>query len=394
MTTPDIAEALHLADQLNWWTNNTSGHPDDVMTSSATMLRALADRCVEQDAELERLRAQVAQGTGLDALRDMLRAEVDRLTAAPAAGNVATPAGWKLVPEAAGIGMLQAALNASRQIRDNEAPLPRNREMWAAEIVWEAMLAASPAAPAQQITTAPAGSDRPAETGGSQSRAVVPSLTVGGDRLTVASIAMAANVEALRLMQAIEQAGEGNVTLNQKLTMDQALQAIAALSPAAQAEPVAAWQLIGADSPEQYAEFVKWVADGKPQPPAQAEPVAPMRSRPVRFEARDGGRWIDDDDFDHDAVLKIDGDFGSDEARAKYAAMVCERLNAGEAQPAAQELDAWKCVNCCGAGWTWQLRQVAERDTDVQTVKIHCDECGGTGWCGPDAAMAAAKEQQ
>lgn len=65
-------------------------------------------------------------------------------------------------------------------------------------------------------------------------------------------------------------------------------------------------------------------------------PHAPQtRSHPVRFAVRDGGRWIDDDDFTFDAMMKIDGDFGSDEARAQYAAMVCERLNAGESNPPA-----------------------------------------------------------
>lgn len=58
------------------------------------------------------------------------------------------------------------------------------------------------------------------------------------------------------------------------------------------------------------------------------------------------------------------------------------------------ELDAWPCKHCNGDGWTWQVRQVAERKTDVQEFKIDCAECNGTGWQGPDAAKAAATKKE
>lgn len=58
------------------------------------------------------------------------------------------------------------------------------------------------------------------------------------------------------------------------------------------------------------------------------------------------------------------------------------------------ELDAWKCNGCNGDGWYWQEHQVAERKTDTQTLKTHCDECGGLGYCGPDAEAASTKQKQ
>jgi hypothetical protein len=64
------------------------------------------------------------------------------------------------------------------------------------------------------------------------------------ERLTVAAIAMAAQVKALPLMQAIAAAGEGEVTVTQRLTMDQALQAIAALAAPVDARKLA-WELAG-----------------------------------------------------------------------------------------------------------------------------------------------------
>lgn len=48
------------------------------------------------------------------------------------------------------------------------------------------------------------------------------------------------------------------------------------------------------------------------------------------------------------------------------------------AQPMADE-EKIECECCCGKGWNWEERQVAERESDVQTLKIHCDKCEGTG---------------
>lgn len=47
-STPEAARKC--AEQLRWWVNNTSGHPDELMTASALNLSGLAD-------ENERLRA-------------------------------------------------------------------------------------------------------------------------------------------------------------------------------------------------------------------------------------------------------------------------------------------------------------------------------------------------
>lgn len=38
-----------------------------------------------------------------------------------------------------------------------------------------------------------------------------------------------------------------------------------------------------------------------------------------------------------------------------------------------------ECEVCCGKGWNWEEHQVAERKSDLQTLKIHCDKCEGTG---------------
>lgn len=50
------------------------------------------------------------------------------------------------------------------------------------------------------------------------------------DLLTVAAIAVASQTKMAPIMRAIREAGGGNVTANQKLTRDQALQAIAHIS--------------------------------------------------------------------------------------------------------------------------------------------------------------------
>ena len=76
MTTPDIAEARRLAERLVQHTVVMTPNVTEDALGCVRMIRALA-------ADNERLRAQVAQGSGLDELRGLLRAEVDRLTAAP-----------------------------------------------------------------------------------------------------------------------------------------------------------------------------------------------------------------------------------------------------------------------------------------------------------------------
>lgn len=51
------------------------------------------------------------------------------------------------------------------------------------------------------------------------------------------------------------------------------------------------------------------------------------------------GRWVEDgrifvqsDDFTHDALLYVDGDFASDFQRWEYACEIAKRLNAWDAQ--------------------------------------------------------------
>lgn len=58
-----------------------------------------------------------------------------------------------------------------------------------------------------------------------------------------------------------------------------------------------------------------------------------MRTRPKRFEVQEnskGGFYIDDDDFNWDALLRIDGDFGSDVDRRRYAEAIAAILSENE----------------------------------------------------------------
>jgi hypothetical protein len=45
-----------------------------------------------------------------------------------------------------------------------------------------------------------------------------------------------------------------------------------------------------------------------------------------RFTVQEDGRWIDDDDFIFDCMLKISGDFAQDD-RKQFAQWVCDALN-------------------------------------------------------------------
>lgn len=53
----------------------------------------------------------------------------------------------------------------------------------------------------------------------------------------------------------------------------------------------------------------------------------PQAAGGERFTHRADGRVIYDEDFEHDAHLTVSGDFVNGEARARYAAMLCARLN-------------------------------------------------------------------
>jgi hypothetical protein len=58
-----------------------------------------------------------------------------------------------------------------------------------------------------------------------------------------------------------------------------------------------------------------------------------MRTRPNRFEVQSnsvGDPYIDDDDFNWDALLKIDGDFGSDAEKRRYMTAIAAVLSAHE----------------------------------------------------------------
>ena len=86
-------------------------------------------------------------------------------------------------------------------------------------------------------------------------------------------------------------------------------------------------------------------------------------------------------------------DYVIDFARAVYdighAAAKAETADVGEpvapdpcGSDSSTELgdEQCECERCCGKGWNWEEHQVAERKSDVQTLKIHCDKCEGTGY--------------
>jgi DnaJ-class molecular chaperone len=39
-----------------------------------------------------------------------------------------------------------------------------------------------------------------------------------------------------------------------------------------------------------------------------------------------------------------------------------------------------ECDRCLGKGWNLEDHQVAERKSDIQTFKVECSKCDGTGY--------------
>ena len=62
-----------------------------------------------------------------------------------------------------------------------------------------------------------------------------------------------------------------------------------------------------------------------------SEPV-----EPVAWEASEDGRTIQDNDFTHDVVLRVVGDFEDNEQRVRYTQRIVDKLNAAaKAEPVA-----------------------------------------------------------
>ena len=114
------------------------------------------------------------------------------------------------------------------------------------------------------------------------------------------------------------------------------------------------------------------------RPAAQAEPVA----RVTEFV---GAIRIEAECLPHSGTPMKIGDM-------LYAAPQPAAQGTG-AVPPTDDLDAWKCDDCEGDGWTWLVTGGHEPRDQVR-FKSHCYGCDGLGWCGPDAKTAAAKEQQ
>lgn len=73
--------------------------------------------------------------------------------------------------------------------------------------------------------------------------------------------------------------------------------------------------------------------------------------------------------------------------------------NVAATQPAAQgldaqDLDAWPCEKCHGTGiHKFDGYGDSPRGQYPITEREECDDCNATGWCGPDAALAAQAKQ-
>lgn len=68
-----------------------------------------------------------------------------------------------------------------------------------------------------------------------------------------------------------------------------------------------------------------------------------------------------------------------------------------EAPQPDKELDAWRCDDCGGQGWFWQLHHINHGpEIGVESVELRtpCDHCDGVGWYGPDALKAYSTESK
>lgn len=82
-----------------------------------------------------------------------------------------------------------------------------------------------------------------------------------------------------------------------------------------------------------------------------------LRSKAIRFEASKDGRLIHDDDFEYDAILRVDGDFASDEQRKSYSDWLCGKLNAAQ-----KELTNDQCDEAIRASGLWTLALVVPQN--------------------------------
>ena len=107
---------------------------------------------------------------------DAAIAWINGMAALSAAAKPA-PEGWKLVPVEPDLGMLQAALEKSREFEESNSPLRRCRELHDAGVVYAAMLSAAPSAP----VAAPAvpGQWQPIETAPKDGRKLILSYKNG-----------------------------------------------------------------------------------------------------------------------------------------------------------------------------------------------------------------------
>jgi hypothetical protein len=120
-----------------------------------------------------------------------------------------------------------------------------------------------------------------------------------------------------------------------------------------------------------------------------AAPAAPAgKAQPLNIDIDRGRVWIKRGN--QSFMMAYEGD--EDELQ-----WYCDRLKEALSGIApdvktAGELDTHECSECCGKGWNWEPRQVADRISDVQEFKIDCGACLGRGFVGPDAERRAAIE--
>lgn len=98
----------------------------------------------------------------------------------------------------------------------------------------------------------------------------------------------------------------------------------------------------------------------------QVEPV----QEPVAWESSKDGKTIQDNDFTHDVVLRVTGDFEDDEQRISYANRIVNKLNAAAlAEPVADELSG--CVKTFFEDYL-NIREESESGRIFAPIQISC----------------------
>ena len=104
-----------------------------------------------------------------------------------------------------------------------------------------------------------------------------------------------------------------------------------------------------------------------------------------RFHANEDGGLIFDNDFEHDAMFRVHGDFGTDEERFAYTTTIVSLLNhRAQPEPAAPTVVEPVVLPCCGytaSAIKWNPYNQA----------VQCHNCGQTYTHPPRTALTDAE---